>query len=535
MNSTSPEDNHVKRTRFTGPTLIAALIVACGGTNADNTTGAGGAASAAARPGIAKERLLSLDLAVQAYFVSTHGLDLGDIYWGDMHTHTYYSQDAALQAGLPGSPAEANPATVYTAARSRGFSFGAVADHAEAPFPSRIPDSAPNVWESTRAMSADANDDTNDANGVFIPFMGYEYTNPFPCTDANPGDGVQECPGDCVSLGGNESCEAHGHKNVIFRSITGAPTARVSFLDPASWTAEPSQCTGQNPSAYCGFDTYSAFGPTNNALWSWLHGQGFDTATSGATGAITIIHTPGNIHHNDWDVTDSEFVRNVEIFSQWGNSEGPAPATCDDPDDLEVSLSAEAANNEALLIRPQLRKHWLLAGDEAYALSFVGGSDDHAGRPGGTGNGNGGVTGIITQAPSREAFFNGLIARRTIAATYYESTGPIPLLFAVEAGGTHMLGGDVGNVAGSGTATVRVWAGAQAEQIQIVVDGCTVSTLTGPVQEVQIQGLNPLARHYIYVRARRMTTVADGVSGDAAQTQWNQTWSSPVYLRPATG
>ncbi|WP_157601322.1 hypothetical protein [Stigmatella aurantiaca] len=47
--------------------------------------------------------------------------------------------------------------------------------------------------------------------------------------------------------------------------------------------------------------------------------------------------------------------------------------------------------------------------------------------------------------------------------------------------------------------------------------------------------MEPSKRHFIYVRARRATTGADSVGGEAAQTQWHQTWSSPVYLRPSAG
>ncbi len=473
---------------------------------------------------------------VPTYFQTVWGLGLENVHWGDMHTHTYYSQDAALQSGLPGSPAVANPSTVYSQARAQGFRFSAVADHAEAPVPAQIADGASNVWESTRQMSQAANDEVADGNGVFIPFMGHEYTNPFPCTDSNPGDGVNECPGECTFLGENESCEAHGHKNVIYRSISGAPSWRASFLNPLSWNAAPIDCIGPNPSPYCGFNSYSLWAGTNTALWMTLRAAGFGApAAGGPASALTIIHTPGNIHHNDWDSIDPDFVRNVEIFSQWGNSEGPAPLLCGGRMDLDVSLPAEVTNDEDDLIRPQLNQHWLVEGDEAYTLSFVGGSDDHAGRPGGSGNGNGGVTGVITQTVTRDGFFDAMWNKHTLGATYYASTGPMPLLFAVETGGKHLLGGDVGNIGSDGLVTLRILGASEIEQVQVVVDGCTVATLTGAVHEVNLGKLNAANRHYIYVRARRATTSADAVDGAAAMTDWHQTWSSPVYLRPPRG
>ncbi|EAU67045.1 hypothetical protein [Stigmatella aurantiaca] len=142
-----------------------------------------------------------------------------------------------------------------------------------------------------------------------------------------------------------------------------------------------------------------------------------------------------------------------------------------------MSLPSNALNDESRLIRPQLACHWLQRGDAAYALSFVGGSDSHAGKPGGTGNGDGGVTGILTTQVTREGFFDAVWNRRTLAATYYGSTGPMPVLFGVGTGGKPLLGGDLGTLGGDGRVTVRVLASSQVEQVQLVVDGCTTATL----------------------------------------------------------
>jgi hypothetical protein len=488
---------------------------------------------------------LSTDAAtsVSSYFKTTFGLGISNVYWGDMHTHTYYSQDAALKQGLGNYPDTVTPATVYAAARSRGFSFSAVADHAEAPVPANITDGSANVWESTRAASRAANDEIADSNGVFIPFMGFEYTDPFPCTDDTPGDGKNECPGACSYLGENQSCSAYGHKNVVFRGIeataagvvpVGAPTKRLSYLDPASWTTPSSECASTSGLPYCGFDTYSVFAPSNTSLWSWLRTKEY--APSGrAADALTIIHTPGNIHHNDWSTTDASFVRNVEVFSQWGNSEGEPPASCSNQSDLDVSIPAsEAANAESSLVRPQLVDHWLKKGQESYALSFVGGGDDHAGAPGGDGNGNGGVTGVVTTSASRNGFYDALWYRHTVAATYYGSTGPAALLFAAATNGQNLLGGDLGTIGADGAVTVRVQASSNVTEVQLVVDGCTTRTLRGPVQTIALTGLATKARHFIYVRARRPTSAADGVGGDSPTTAYDQTWSSPVYLRSRT-
>lgn len=105
------------------------------------------------------------------------------------------------------------------------------------------------------------------------------------------------------AAGGNESCTAYGHKNVIF------------------------------------------------PLWSKLRAWGYQPATAGAPAhALTILHTPGNIHHNEWNALDPAFVRNVESFSQGGNSEGPS--SCAGHQDLDVSLPPELLNDEPCEPRP---------------------------------------------------------------------------------------------------------------------------------------------------------------------------------------
>ncbi|NVB42825.1 hypothetical protein G6O69_33705 [Pseudenhygromyxa sp. WMMC2535] len=464
-------------------------------------------------------------LTPAAYFEQVHGLTLADIHFGDTHTHTYYSQDAYLGSFAPGQPEIATPETAYAMARERGLHFNALADHAEAPVPTQIPEDAPasNVWESTRAYSLAAEDTVDDEDSVFIPFMGYEYTNPFPCTD--------DCPGECVSLGGNESCSAHGHKNVLFRDIDSAPSERVSYLDPAIMNVEGVQCMTNQAPAYCFFTDYTAWAQDNDLLWDWLRDAGFAPAQPGeAPDALTIIHTPGNIHHNDWDAIDSDFVRNVEIFSQWGNSEGAPPEACANQDDIVIGLPPDNVNENADLIRPQIDQRWRIDGDARYALSFVGGSDDHAGKPGGDGDGNGGVTGLITATPTRDALFDAFAQRHTIAATYYSSTGPAPLLVGVEVGDQQLLGGDIGNLAADENATLYVLAGEHVEELELVVDGCTVATFSGNELRHELSDLDPAARHWIYVRARRATGPNDNIDNLPPQTDYDQTWSSPVYL-----
>lgn len=465
--------------------------------------------------------------AVATWFLTRLDVELDDIVWGDLHTHSYYSQDAAIGALVAGNPTTATPADAYALARSRGLSFGAITDHAEAPVPDMIPadDPSANVWESGRRMARAAEDTVDDTDGIYIPFVGWEYTNPFPCVGP-------DCPGprSCAVLGNNQSCEAYGHKNVVFRDIDAAPTRRASYIPPSVFTATGDACTGSDPDPYCGFDTYTDWTYTNENLWDWLEAGDYDLNDDGRPDALTVIHTPGNIHHVDWDAVDNRFVRNVEIFSQWGSSEGAPPSGCDVTEDRDVRLPPDALNADEDLIRAQIGARWIDEGDADYALSFVGGSDDHEAQPGGDGNGNGGVTGAIVSSRDRNGVFDALVDRRTLAATWYSSTGPARLLFGVETGGRALLNGDVGTLAINGSVTVRAVADPRVRQIQIVVDGCTTHTLSGHEVKVDLT-LDPDTRHWIYVRARRPTGLGDRTDAGAASTDYDQTWSSPIYLR----
>jgi hypothetical protein len=470
---------------------------------------------------------------VQDYFQQHWGISLDNVYWGDVHSHSYYSGDTVLQASQPENAQISTPETLYATMKERGFKFGAVTDHAEAARMEQITDGSRNVWQSQLKMAKAASNENAEDPGFFVPFPGFEYTNPFPCWDLTGvgDDGVRQCPGDCGR--GDETCEAHGHKNVVFRSVDGAPPMRASFLDPDSWTTPPRECVTSTGN-YCGFKTYTVYARDNRSLWGWLRALHYDGDGQRPISALTIIHTPGNAQHTDWSVIDSSFVRHVEIFSKWGNSEGPPPQLCQNQNDIDVSLPGEAENDASLLVRSQIDGHWLKLGDERYALGFTAGSDDHGGHPGGIGNGIGGVVGVVTTNLSRNGLFDAMVARHTMANTYYASTGPLSVLMAIETGEQNLLAGDIGDIAVNGKSTLRVWASDPVEQIQVVVDGCTVLTLDGSVQQVQLPELSPTRRHYVYVRARRQTTAGDA-NGDAnpPATAWNQTWSSPVYLRPS--
>jgi hypothetical protein len=106
------------------------------------------------------------------------------LLWGDLHSHTVYSADAALQNPPPGNPFDA---FAYASDPTRGnLDFAAVTDHAE------TIDSL--EWASTLAAVRAAE------SPAFIPFAGFEYTN-------------------------SSYRSGHGHKCVILKSVDSVPAA----------------------------------------------------------------------------------------------------------------------------------------------------------------------------------------------------------------------------------------------------------------------------------------------------------------------
>ena len=105
--------------------------------------------------------------------------------------------------------------------------------------------------------------------------------------------------------------------------------------------------------------------------------------------ALTIPHTPamaaplpnGN-HSTDWNVTDGDFVRNVEIYSKHCNAEGPPPMGMDANGEGQLLDYISEKQDESITLRRLLHQRWILNGDRRFILSFLGGTDNHMGQPG---------------------------------------------------------------------------------------------------------------------------------------------------------
>jgi hypothetical protein len=427
----------------------------------------------------------TVEQTVEEYFRDQIGVTLDDVYWGEFHAHTTYSIDAAGCTAVYRDDTLDPPDAYAFARETSNLDFVCLSDHAEEPNPTARPPEHRrdrlSVWQSEIRHAMDANVEDPAAPDALIVFAGWEYTN------TAGGEGI-----------GSET--GFGHKNVVFRDLDPEvlPEARYgAFLVDETVVAEDA-----------------------TALWAAMDEY------RGA--AFTIVHTPAMIgggedsidnHSTDWDYMDSDFVRHVEVMSKWGTWEGNAPdaAGCDDAD---VPLDAmPEITDEQRTIRTTLYERWIEEGDPRFVLAFVGGTDTHAGRPAseaidecGFPN-HGGMTGVVASALSRNELWEALTLRHTLAAT---TGNQLPVLLAVETGGTSLFMGEQGDHDGS--MRVRVLAGAAADEVHLVVDGCLVTSVEAREIDVTLD-IAP-GRHFVYARALDVRSEDDH----------RQSWSSPVYL-----
>ncbi|MFH1859303.1 MAG: DUF3604 domain-containing protein [Patescibacteria group bacterium] len=423
---------------------------------------------------------------INNYFQSNFGITLDNVYWGEFHNHTSYSWDANTNG--------ANTlADSYTYARDvEKLDFVGVSDHADW---TNDPNNRCQIWQDTIQTSKDYNKE-----GSFIVFPGWEYTNTY---------GLPSWGSDV----------GYGHKNVIFKSLDNVTANRYgAFNSFLSECVSPVSETAQN-------------------LWQELA----DYRPNENNGAFTGIHTPANTgnaqtlgdkggaedHRTDWSVMDKDFVRHVEIHSKWGSSEGPQPAdaVCAIPETSVYDYTSGVG--DPLSVRNVLYEKWVKTGDEKYALGFIGGTDDHAGKPGSYNHPvmgmeyAGSITGIIAPSLTRDNLWKGLWNRHVIAGTNSPSHTRHPVLMAVETNGKHYLTGDIGTH--NNTAILRVLGDSSIKKFEIIVDGCLNQTINGYQGAISLN-LGPV-NHYIYARA-----VTDEVFN--GETIEHRVWTSPVYLSP---
>ena len=209
-----------------------------------------------------------------------------NIYWGDLHAHTSYSDDAyIIQANLGRTPQTPRYALDYAKAI---LDFAALTDHAEHIEYYRdqngdlITDGSGDPIDEWADLIAQCNDSA--ANGPLVVFPAFEFTR----------TGADEYGDDLV--GG-------GHKQVIFKDFN-LPAGPISAVD-----GQPVEGASY------------ADGPAD--LWSQLDAGGYDYITiphHPAKGVSSPL-SPETDMSTDWDYVNALRQPVVEIFSVHGSSD----------------------------------------------------------------------------------------------------------------------------------------------------------------------------------------------------------------------
>jgi hypothetical protein len=284
-------------------------------------------------------------------------------------------------------------------------------------------------------------------------------------------------PGRFVALPASEYHERKvaGDKNIYFRSEDEATLLRWSDLD------------GEQP----------------YALWNALRGRR----------ALTIPHHPvsGSAANRVWDHVDPEFVRLVEIYSIWGNSEGEG---CPRPNYWR--------NNYANSVRSALNR--------GHRLGIIASGDSHSGLAGNCswmrlrrGYRNG-LAAVFAQELTREAVFDALYDRQC-----YGTTGARIVLF-MSVNGAEMgreLSGDEHRL--SRQIDIETYGTSRIREILIVRNGeewkrisCGDDEYTGTIEDasefarsaIDDKAGDPFIWYYVRV----------------LQDDGEMAWSSPVWI-----
>jgi len=219
--------------------------------------------------------------------------------------------------------------------------------------------------------------------------------------------------------------------------------------------------------------------------------------------AITVPHhTAKNVMLTNWDLHDAYHQRLVEIYSGWGNSEGPG---CERP-------ILGGGNYFGYSVQDALNR--------GYRLGFVGGSDTHVGCPGYSywvhrrkGYRNG-MTCAVAKELTREGIWEAFWNRRV-----YATTGErILLTFYIN---DAIMGEEI-QVKEGAPVNLKVWVlGSDTiEKVEIIRQGKTIYCQKADSNEVSIDFVDEsffdLSWAYYYIRV--------------TQKDKGLAWSSPIWV-----
>lgn len=412
------------------------------------------------------------------------------VYFGDLHVHTAYSNDAWKIQKLVLKKTPEEPEGAIISAKTRPLDFVAITDHAEQiDVENLIYGRYGQEWVNLQTQCNQGN------SAEIVAFIGFEYTKT--SAKLNPDSSLSPIPGG-------------GHKCVIFKSdvVPASPYGSTETNSPID-------------------------------LWNYL--QGYE--------CITIPHHParGDAPQagENWDEYDMstdwsyfppipDIQPLVEIFSVHGSSEDTMY------EDQVAGFRAEKSVESALSL-------WLKTGNPAYKLGIVGSTDDHTSRPGNClvetqdaimveeGDYSGGLAAALATAKSRDGIFAALQSRKT-----YGTSGPkINLDFTIVVRSaparTYFMGETISGRSGEIPVELRIdseGATASIEKTEIIVVDSLGKTQTFYYQATLTLNLILSRRSYIRVTAYQSPTQRwDPQSSSWVITQ-ERAWSSPIWFEP---
>lgn len=409
------------------------------------------------------------------------------VYWGDLHSHTTYSDDALQRQGCLLTPAEALETAVGR------LDFVAITDHAETNIPGYY-----TLEKWTNALAQELA--FQAAHPEMVVFPAFEYTKTgfsSPALNWRIPDG-------------------NGHKNVIVRDF--------DCLPPRAYGADVGTSVA----------TLLAFLDGGDARGNYLviphhPAKGSEPAEEGET------EDPPISMATDWSTNylRADVCALVEIYSRHGGSE------IDGAEEPVHNFRPTASAASAL-------DRWLVTRDPTYKIGIIASTDTHSGRPGDVreetnnvqrwlGEYTGGLAAAWATNGSREALWRSL----TGARTYGTSGAKIVLEFTAKLDeALAPMGGTLyhdANLAGTNAAQVNLHVRATGEtatnaiaRVQIYRNSTCVLDATnaawGQTAHVDFSDRLPFDFAYYRVKVWQNAATID------ATCQWERAWSSPIWI-----
>lgn len=411
--------------------------------------------------------------SVEAWFQDTFGLDRDHVYWGDAAVQTSVS-NASCDGQEPLSPEEA-----LAYASEWRLDWVGLTDVPELLVSSTETGTA---WDDSLAAMAAANEDSVAGLDGFVVFPGFRWQD--------PANGAGD--------------HGYGTYSVLFSSIEDVPAVPIGAVGPM-----PEGSVAQEV----------------GDLWRRLGAWAPECEGCVAT-AMTIPVAPamrGSAEtgtpdlHADLSYVDSTFVRGTHLATAWGVEEGGFTSGMSCPD-LAIDYRAGAVDDSATM-RNWLYTHWNQRGDTKALLGFWGGSDSVNGMAGGPVGMCGqiylaAVTGVAAESGSRTDLWAAMYDRAVVTS---QANIRAAMLLGVETAGESLLMGQQGEH--DGKVHVYAVADSRIETLELIVDGCVVSTVSGDGfidEEIELAE----GRHYIYLRG----------ASDMASDWADWAWTSPIFL-----